>query len=142
VIQPPTPPVNPAPPGGARREARQRQAAAQKSGSESDQESQAQDGAGDLAEAPRTLQGAQMTRQDPARADRHNFTRGSGAQPAPSFTPLTRSEPAAGAQPLLYTGGITLLALALGYTHGRPTPRRRTPDVPAPAFARARIRNR
>ena len=59
VTAQPTPPVNPAPPGGARREAKQRQAATAKSeeggGSASEQ---ASENAGDLAQGPR---GPQVT---------------------------------------------------------------------------------
>jgi hypothetical protein len=133
VIQPPTPPVNPAPPGGARREARQRQAAAQKSGADNEEGSQE---GGDLANKPPSADGtASMTRLEARRADRRRAE--------PSFTPLAHADqPSAWATGALYTGGITLmsLALALTWTRGRPTPRRRSPDVPAPAWSPARRR--
>ena len=66
-------------------------------------------------------------------------------RPEPSFTPLARADqPSAWAQGALYTGGITLMAFALaaGWSRGRPTPRRRPPEVPAPAQARIRSNGR
>jgi hypothetical protein len=123
----PTPPVNPAPPGGARREAKQRQAATAKSeegGGES-----AQDAAGDLARGPDGAHGAAYTRRDRQRASGTSF----------SATPRA-SQPSAWTTGLEWGGGIGLmaLALALGFTGVRPTPRRRPPVVPAPAWLRRR----
>jgi hypothetical protein len=123
VSQPPTPPVNPAPPSGARREARQRQAAAQKSGADSDQESsEAQELGGDTAEAPHGP-GHAATRND--------------------FTALAHHEqPSAWARDALIGGGlgIAALLLAIGVNTARPTPRRREPEEPAAAYARTRRR--
>jgi hypothetical protein len=59
--------------------------------------------------------------------------------PTPSFSSLAeRDQPSAWSRGAIYGGGITLgaLLLALGYTTLRPTPRRRQPEVPAPATAR------
>jgi hypothetical protein len=127
LIQPPTPPVNPAPPGGARREARQRQAAAQKGGADSEESSETQNLGGDQANKPNGARGAEMTRLD------HSFTR---------YAPSAESSP--WGTGLLYGGGMTLLALAMafGWTHGRPTPKRREPELPAPAWARTTDRRR
>ena len=121
VVPPPAPPIQPAPPGGARKEARQRQAAAQKSGSESGDESasQAQEFGGDMADAPPTARGAEMTRRDNA------------------FTARASSpQQSAWARNLQWGGGMTLMALvlALGWATVRPTPRRREPELPAPAW--------
>ena len=131
VIPPPAPPIQPAPPGGARKEARQRQAAAQKSGSEVARDESA-DGAGDLAQTPNET-GTAMTRHE------SNMRRAERVAPGQSFTPLThRSQPSAWATGLQWGGGMTLMALVLafGWTTLRPGPRRRLPEVPAPAEAR------
>jgi hypothetical protein len=136
LIQPPTPPVNPAPPGGARREARQRQAAAQKGGADSGAE---QSDGGDLADGPPEPKGTAMTRLD------HSFTASRRGRPEPSFTAY---RPSANDSPLgpaaLYTGALTLLAFALatGWRHGRPTPRRHQPEIPVPAWSRTGHRRR
>jgi hypothetical protein len=125
VSQPPTPPVNPAPPGGARREARQRQAAAQKSGADSAEEgSDVQDAGGDLADSPNAT-GTAMTRHE--------------------LTAITeREQPSAWARDALLGGGIGIaaLVLALGLRTARPTPRRREPELPAPAWSQNRDRRR
>jgi hypothetical protein len=128
VVPPSPPPVNPAPPSGsaARKEARQRQAAAAKSEEGADPK-QAEV---DLAQDAGMLHGTnQMTRRD-------------RAKPGPSFTPLAQraEQPSAWPRDLLYGGGLTLigLTLALGWLTVRPTPRRRTPAAPAPAWARQR----
>lgn len=126
VIQPPTPPVNPAPPGGARREARQRQAATQKSGADS---AEGQTDV-DMAGSSDTVPGSHgMTR--------HEFSRSRTQRAGPSFSALDHSRDRAPST-LLYTGGVTLLALAaaLGWSGIRPTPRRRPGEMPAPAQAR------
>jgi hypothetical protein len=126
VTAQPTPPVNPAPPGGARKEARQKQAATAKS---EEGASDAQQSAGDLAQGPPSPDLSAMTRRD-------------RVKPAPDgFTPRPRAhaQPSAWTTSLEWGGGITLmaLALALGFTGVRPTPRRRPPEVPAPARAQA-----
>jgi hypothetical protein len=123
VTQPPTPPVNPAPPSGARREARQRQAAAQKSGADSSEGAEeTQDAGGDMAQSPPT---------DANAASRHDFT---------ALT--SREQPSAWARDALLGAGlgIAALLLALGVNTARPTPRRREPELPAPAWARDRRR--
>jgi hypothetical protein len=76
-----------------------------------------------------------MTRHDP-----NAFTRRQSGSAEPSFTPLVHREQAsAWARNLQWGGGLTLMALCLafGYITVRPTPRRRTPEVPAPARAEA-----
>ena len=62
------------------------------------------------------------------------------AQPA-SITALPRrDQPSAWSRGALYGGGLTLagLTLALGWMTLRPTPRRREPRLPAPAYNRHR----
>jgi hypothetical protein len=126
----PTPPVNPAPPGGARKEARQKQAATAKS--EEGESSGVQERAGvDTAEGP--YNPSAFTRRDRI------------APAADGFTPLHhRAQPSAWTTGLQWGGGIGLmaLALALGFTTVRPTPRRRPgADVtPAPAYVHRRRR--
>jgi hypothetical protein len=128
VVPPPAPPINPAPPGGARREAKAKQPAAAKS-EESGQG--AQDAAGDLAQGTDTPPGSAMTRLDMSRRGR--------VRPSASFT-LRRehAQPSAWSQGGLYAGSIAAMALvmALAYSTFRPTPRRRRPTVPQPAWAR------
>jgi hypothetical protein len=129
VIPPSPPPVNPAPPSGsaAKKEARQRQAATAKS-EEGGQDS-ASEGVsglgGDRADGPPVSKGAAMTRH--GTDGRHAFT--ALAHPA---------QPSAWARDALYGGGIGIaaLVLALGFTVVRPTPRRRSPSAPVPAWAR------
>lgn len=68
-----------------------------------------------------------------------NMRRAERVAPGQSFTPLThRSQPSAWATGLQWGGGMTLMALVLafGWTTLRPGPRRRLPEVPAPAEAR------
>ena len=131
VVPPPAPPIQPAPPGGARKEARQRQAAAQKSGSEADQgASDMQDAGGDLANSPPTQANA---------ATRNEFTSRDRAALERSFTPAVhREQPSAWVTGLQWGGGMTLMVLVLGFgwITVRPTPRRREPELPAPAWAR------
>ena len=140
VVPPPAPPIQPAPPGGARKEARQRQAAAQKSGSDvgDDASSQAQDATGDLAGGRDTVPGAsEMTRYE------SNATRLDRRVAEPSYTiAVHRQQPSAWVTGLQWGGGMTLmgLVLAFGWITVRPTPRRRQPELPAPAFARTRRR--
>jgi hypothetical protein len=128
VIPPPAPPIQPAPPSGARREARQRQAAVAKSEESGGQEGAAQesgDGDGNGTQSA-------STRLEPRRDDL-------------AFTALDhRDQPSAWTRDLLYGGGLGLaaLSLALGWSMLRPKPRRREPDLPAPAWARERTRRR
>jgi hypothetical protein len=123
----PTPPVNPAPPGGARKEARQKQAATAKSEEGGSPDVQKVD----TANGPVNPTGAAMTRRDRERAT------------ATGFTGVTHAEQrSAWVTGLQWGGGIGLAAivLALGFTTLRPTPRRRPgPEIaPAPAWARRR----
>jgi hypothetical protein len=128
VIPPPAPPIQPAPPSGARREARQRQAAVAKSEEGAGQEGatqEAQDGDGNGSQSA-------STRLDQRRDDH-------------AFTALDhKSQPSAWPRDLLYGGGLGLaaLTLALGWSMLRPTPRRREPELPAPAWAPSRDRRR
>jgi hypothetical protein len=126
VTAQPTPPVNPAPPSGARREAKQRQAATAKSeegGSEKVAGSE-----GDLA-GGRSSPDQAMRRRDRVKM-------------APDgFTPVRASaQPSAWVTGLEWGGGTGLmaLALALGFSGVRPTPRRKPPVEPAPAWSRRR----
>jgi hypothetical protein len=124
----PTPPVNPAPPGGARKEARQKQAATAKS---------EEGGADKAAEQGVDLAGGRAT------PDATAFRRRDRIRPAADgFTPLARAhaQPSAWTTGLQWGGGVGLLALslALGFTTLRPTPRTRPPVVPAPAQYRRR----
>jgi hypothetical protein len=108
VIPPPAPPIQPAPPGGARREARQRQAAAAKSEEGGDQSAGQESSNG----------GGESTQAFTAHAERHQAS--------------------AWSRDLLYGGGLGIgaLTLALGWGLLRPGPRRRQPDIPAPAWNR------
>ncbi|MDX6653091.1 MAG: hypothetical protein QOJ38_1872 [Solirubrobacterales bacterium] len=140
VVPPPAPPIQPAPPGGARKEARQKQAATEDSGAGTDEKSS--DAAGDLAQDGLDRS---MTRRAMPESGRESmgFSRADRSRPGQSFTTLSaRAHRGDDTPAALYIGGITLLALtlALGYTHARPTPRRRQPELPAPAYARDRRR--
>lgn len=124
VVPPSPPPVNPAPPSGsgARKEAKQRQAATAKS-----EEGAADEGVNPQdAQAPVNPVGdrsqAASTRRDTRRP--LNFTAVEHAQ-----------QPSAWARDLLYGVGLgaAALVLALGLRTVRPTPRRREPRIPAPA---------
>jgi hypothetical protein len=123
VIPPPAPPIQPAPPGGARREARQRQAAVAKSeegGGEGSAEESGNGGGGESNAATRLDQGGDL-----------------------AFTAHeTREQPSAWTRSVLYGGGLGLgaLVLALSWSLLRPGPRRRQPELPAPAWARDRSR--
>ncbi|MDX6651847.1 MAG: hypothetical protein QOJ38_628, partial [Solirubrobacterales bacterium] len=135
VVPPPAPPIQPAPPGGARKEARQKQAATQDSGAGTDEKSS--DATGDLAGGGESPHGSEMTRRENAmsRLDR--------VGPGQSFTPLVhRAQPSAWVTGLEWGGGLTLMALVLAFSWltVRPTPRRRQPELPAPAWARNRHR--
>jgi hypothetical protein len=139
VNPPAPPPVNPAPPGGAaaRKEAKQKQAAVAKS-----EEGESADKAGvDLAQGTNTPEGVQATRR--AQDKPMPATRRATDRPTPSFSPLVAHEQAsAWTRGALYGGGLGLAALAFSaaWLIGRPRSRRRTPDVPAPAFSRVRQR--
>jgi hypothetical protein len=64
-------------------------------------------------------------------------------QPGPSITTIAhRDQPSAWSRGALYGGGLTLMALTLafGFTTLRPTPRRRRPELPSPAWASSRDR--
>jgi hypothetical protein len=134
VIPPSPPPVNPAPPSGsaARREAKQRQAAAARSEEGRDAEGAGESSTGtrlDVADAPSGLPGTKaMTRHDTAP---HPFTR-----------VVHAGQPSAWARGALYGGALTLAALllAVGVSSTRPRPRRRPPDQPAPAWSPQRRR--
>ena len=94
----------------------------QSSGSDSDAKSS--DAAGDLASSPDSPTGTAFTRHDPN-----------------AFTALAhRDQPSAWARDLQWGGGLTLMSLVLwfGWITVRPTPRRREPEVPAPAWNRRR----
>ena len=134
-VPPSAPVVNPAPPSGsaAKKEARQRQAAAAKS--EEALEREAREHGGDLAQGPPLSPGSGMTRVDP---QRNAATSRDRDRPAPSFsvTPA-HGQPSAWSRGMLYGGAIggMALVLALGFSTVRPTPRRRV-GRPAPAWAR------
>jgi hypothetical protein len=69
------------------------------------------------------------------------MTRRDQVKPSVSFTPIAhRVQPSAWSRDALYGGGLLLMAavLALAYTTVRPTPRRRTPHLPAPSYQRRR----
>jgi hypothetical protein len=143
VVPPPAPPIQPAPPGGARKEARQKQAATQDSGAGTDEASKAADhtlaSGGDLAQSPLSPQGSEMTRHE------NSSTRRDSVAPAQSFTPLAhRDQASAWVRDLEWGGGIALMALTLafGWITVRPTPKRREPELPAPAFNEVRRRGR
>ncbi|MDX6662980.1 MAG: hypothetical protein QOG09_1082, partial [Solirubrobacterales bacterium] len=140
VVPPPAPPIQPAPPGGARKEARQKQAATQDSGAGTDESSsEAQHMGGDMAQSDHGPEGSAMTRHE------NNATRLNRVAPGQSFTPLAHHrQPSAWVQSLEWGGGMTLMALVLafGWITVRPTPRRREPELPAPAYARYRDRGR
>jgi hypothetical protein len=134
VVPPPAPPIQPAPPGGARREAKAKQPAAAKSEEGS---SEAKEQVADPMNQPPGPTGTEMTRRT------HPVTRRDRTRPTGSITPIhVRAQPSAWTRGLEWGGGLTLMALVLafGYTTVRPTPRRRTPPVAAPAWARRRPR--
>ena len=125
----PAPPINPAPPGGARKEAKQKQAAVAKSEEGSSEGEGGVDPSDAQARVNEVNSPNSYTRTDDPAGGRHAFTAASH-----------REQPSAWATGLRWGGGLGLgaLVLALGFTTLRPTPRRRTPDVPAPAYARIR----
>jgi hypothetical protein len=138
VNPPAPPPVNPAPPGGAaaRKEAKQRQAAVAKS--EEGEGGEARESTGDLGEGASTPTGVEATRRAPDRP--MPATRRSPDRPTASFSPLAaHDQPSAWSRGVLYGGGLGLAALAFtaAWLIARPRPRRRSPDLPAPAWARS-----
>jgi hypothetical protein len=131
VVPPSPPPVNPAPPSGsaARKEAKQRQAATAKS----------EEGGGEGAEETSGLGGDLATGRDGATGAA--ITRRDRVKPGWSVSSLPRrSQPSAWPRELPWGGGLALAALALALTFSvvGPTPRRRRPEVAAPAWARRR----
>jgi hypothetical protein len=137
VVPPSPPPVNPAPPSGsaARKEAKQRQAAAAKS--EEGSTEGAESLGGDQAREPTSVPGAEMTRIDHPMTARHRVPL------SQSFSPLrSYAGPSAWSRDLYYGGGMLLMAFvfALGFSVLRPRPRRRPPLVAAPVWARREAR--
>jgi hypothetical protein len=143
VIPPTPPPINPAPPSGgaARKEAKQRQAAAAKS-----EEQGSEGGAHDPARAQGRIDavdgdlgppGSAMTRVDPQAPPGSVMTRAHHDRPSNPFSgPAPHAQPSAWVRDLELGGGliVSALVLALGWTILRPTPRgRRSPPLPAPA---------
>jgi hypothetical protein len=126
---PPSPPViNVAPPTPARPVEKAKKVAVQSSGSDSDAKAGAsEEGVNRMADETRGSAGdLGMSRHDPN-----------------AFTAVAHREQAsAWARDLQWGGGLTLMALvaAFGWITVRPTPRRRMPEVPAPAFSRQRRR--
>jgi hypothetical protein len=93
---------------------------------------------GDSANQPPGGDGSPMTRHDPNAA-----TRRERIAPGHSITPLVHhSQPSAWVRSLEWGGGMTLMALVLafGWLTVRPTPKRREPELPAPAYSRVRRR--
>jgi hypothetical protein len=137
VVPPAPPPVNPAPPSGsaAKKEARQKQAATAKSEEGAGREAPE---SGDLA-AGRPQPDSAMTRRG---AEPHPMTRLVSTSAARLGVTPRASQPSAWARDLAFGGGlgIAALVLALGFSIVRPTPRRRSPELPAPAWARRRVR--
>ncbi|HEX2015699.1 MAG TPA: hypothetical protein VGN69_03315, partial [Solirubrobacteraceae bacterium] len=71
----------------------------------------------------------------------HAMTRHDYRRPRATFMVVGSHQPSAWSRDALYGGGLLLAAaiLALGTTV-RPTPRRRSPTLPAPSYARYRRR--
>jgi hypothetical protein len=111
-------PVQPSPPQRASKPAPSKSG----SGAGDDQDkSEIQHSGGDLAQSKQAPEGAAMTRRDPN-----------------AFTALARpDQQSAWARDLQWGGGLTIMALVafLGWVTVRPTPKRRQPEVPAPARA-------
>jgi hypothetical protein len=124
---PPSPPViNVAPPTPARPVEKAKKVAVQSSGSDSNAKSEVQGMGGDMVQDKQAPEGAAMTRHEPN-----------------AFTALShRDQPSAWARDLQWGGGLTLMALVLafGWMTVRPTPRRRQPEVPEPAWSEGRFR--
>jgi hypothetical protein len=134
VNPPAPPPVNPAPPAGgaARKEAKQRQAAAAKS---EESQSEASEAGGDFTEGSKSPQnGVQAARRG---VDRPMPSYGD-TEPL-AFSALERpAQPSAWARGALYGGGlgVTALLLAFAWGVGRPRGRDRRRELPAPARVR------
>jgi hypothetical protein len=135
VVPPSPPPVNPAPPSGsaARKEAKQRQAAT----AESEQGSQETDaGAGEARVSVDAADGKNhpatslvITRQVPRNGPL-------------AFAALERGGQAyAWIRSVILSAGLILMALLMTFIWitARPTPRRRSPELPAPAWSRWRV---
>jgi hypothetical protein len=119
LFPPSAPVINVAPPTPARPIEKAKKVAVQSSGSDSDaaQKSEIQESGGDLA----------VGRDSPA-FSRHDPN---------AFTAIAhRDQASAWARDLQWGGGLTLMALvaAFGWITVRPTPRRREPEVPSPAW--------
>jgi hypothetical protein len=125
LFPPSAPVINVAPPTPARPVEKAKKVAVQSSGSDSDAKKGA-DAAGDLASSPDSPTGTAFSRNEPN-----------------SFTAIAhRDQASAWARDLQWGGGLTLMALvaAFGWITVRPTPRRRQPEVPSPAFSHQRWR--
>jgi hypothetical protein len=130
---PPAPPViNVAPPTPARPRQEAKKAAVQSSGSENDKAgADSRTDATDARTEPMTRLESKPPNQSYRRRDR--------ISPGQSFTPLAgHHQPSAWARDLQWGGGLTLMALVLtfGWITVRPTPKRRQPELPAPAYSR------
>jgi hypothetical protein len=128
LFPPSAPVINVAPPTPARPVEKAKKVAVQKSGSGiGDDRKRGAEASGDsLANAPMPPPGSAYTRSDPN-----------------AFTAVAhRDQASAWARDLQWGGGLVLmgLVLALGWVTVKPTPRQRTPEVPAPSYARARRR--
>jgi hypothetical protein len=122
LFPPSAPVINVAPPTPARPVEKAKKVAVQSSGSDSDAPAKGRE-AVDIA----SDHGAER----PNAATRHEN----------NFTALAhRDQASAWARDLQWGGGLTLMALvaAFGWITVRPTPRRRTPEVPAPSWSRNR----
>jgi hypothetical protein len=120
LFPPSAPVINVAPPTPARPVEKAKKVAVQSSGSDSDAKEKGSQAQVDTADAPYSPTGTSaMTRKDPN-----------------AFTAIAhRDQASAWARDLQWGGGLTLMALvaAFGWITVRPTPRRRQPEVPAPA---------
>jgi hypothetical protein len=124
LFPPSAPVINVAPPTPARPVEKAKKVAVQKSGSGIGDDKSARNAGVDLASSPPGADGtASFSRQEN------------------NFTALERPEQAsAWARDLQWGGGLVLmsLVLAFGYITVRPTPKRRQPEVAAPAWSRSR----
>jgi hypothetical protein len=126
LFPPSAPVINVAPPTPARPVEKAKKVAVQSSGSDSDAKQTGQEAQGqvDLVQKPMDAPGTSAS-------TRHEN----------NFTALAhRDQASAWARDLQWGGGLTLAALVLmfGWVTVRPTPRRRMPEVPAPAWNRRR----
>jgi hypothetical protein len=116
LFPPSTPVINVAPPTPARPVEKAKKVAVQKSGSgigEEGRRPEVMENRGDQAPGPPGTGNAAFTRYEP------------------------RHQPSAWARDLQWGGGVTLMSLVLffAWITVRPTPRRRQPEIPAPARA-------